>query len=563
MTVETKISKTVEESQKICLDVRKRKESVIEIIHKFTQVIDTENLLKMLPKEIADARKALYTNIKEIEKLEPEVESQALFNDQFKVKVGNKETELSKLKSEVSCLKSTVEIREESVVTINGYKNEIAQLEKDKVTCDSKIREQESEVLSLEQENSSMQEELGNNKVEEEKLDSERCQLVSYLESLTNELNGLEGSGGRKSDLDEVEKKAIRLEKDKDTAESKVRKQEHDIEGLKQEISSMQDELEKNKEETVNLGDEKSQLISDLEVLTKEADSLEASGGKKSDLDALEQEISRLKSDRDTIGSKVGKQELEIQALKQETSSMKDELENNKKESVKLDAEKVQLTSDIEILSKELKGLENSNVKKIDLDKLTDENENVAKKNNTLKEAIDRENQSKLQAKSSTESLNKEIAGLENVLNGLNSQAVSLSQSVMSKEEIDELQTRYELELKERDTLGVNIHTAEVELQNTGSVKEEIMQVHEEFEVVQNEFNEFKGIVGPYENDPEQFEKLKSSVLELEKIETEFKNKAAMAEKQLTNLSNQSDIAAITMKCYREPLDEINKILNS
>ncbi|MGR3176931.1 MAG: hypothetical protein ACUZ8E_02615 [Candidatus Anammoxibacter sp.] len=646
MKLETKERKNVEDSKKYCLDVSERKESAIEIIQKFTNIIDSENLLKFLPGEIGTAKKVIEDSIKYSKKLGLQIDSQIKLNDKCKDEINSKDAELVRLQSEISRIKSVVEAREDRISAVNGLKEKVAllegekgtigskirtletgipsleheissmqdelennkgeverldserdqlasdlesltnevndlgnsggrksaldeivkkvaQLEKDKVAIGSKISKQESDIESLKQETSSLQGKCGNNKEETANLDNEKAQLVSDLESLTNEVNDLESSGGKKSDLDELVRKNIRLKRDRDMAGSKTRKQEAEIESLKQETSSMQEKHAENSGETENLYSAKTQLASDLESLTKEADGLESSGGRKSALNELEKKIIRLNIDKDTIESKTRKQEAEIGSLKVETASMRDRIESDKEETSNLSSGKEQLTSDIESLANEIKGLEESNIRKSDLDKLTAENSRVEKKNNSLKEDVVQANQSKSQTESDTVELNKEIDAIQKLINDLNSTADSLSQTVKSQEEIDNLQSQYKTIASERDKLNESMEKAELELKSVESVKEDIENTQKEFESVQNELNGFKEKVDQYENDPEKLEKLKNDVLELGKMETEFMEKSAASEKQLSTLSNQGDVAAMKMKGYKEPLDEIANMLNA
>ncbi|MGR3220710.1 MAG: hypothetical protein ACUZ8H_12975, partial [Candidatus Anammoxibacter sp.] len=636
--------KKIDDSKKYCLDVSKRKESAIEIIQKFTEIIDSENLLRFLPDEIGTVKKLIEDCIKGFAKLEPQIDAQIRLNGKYKDEIDSKDAELAGLQSKVSRLKSAVEAREDRLSAINGLKETIVQLEEGKDTIGSKIRMLETGIPSLQHEIASMQDELETNNGEVEKLAAERVQLTSDLESSTNESNDLGNSGGRKSDLDEMEKRAIQLKKDKVAAGYKISKQESEIEFLRQETSSMQEKCENNKEETVNLDNEKSRLVSDLKSLTNEANDLEGSGGRKSDLDGLvrgntrlkrdvdaaisktrkqeseieslkqetssmhekhaedrdeteklysaktqlssdleslimaaddlensggkksaldelEKKIIRLNIDKDTIESKTGKQDAEIESLKVETASMRAGIENDQEETETLSSGKDQLTSDIEFLANEIKSLEDSNIRKSDLDKLTVGNSKVEKKNNALKEDVDRANQLKSQTGSSTYEINKEIENIQNVINDLNNKADSLSQSGKSQEEIDKLQIEYKAVLKERDELDGNMNGVELEFESVESTKREIENTGNEFESLQNEFNEFKEKVDQYENNPEQFKKLKNNILELSKMETEFMEKTVALEQQLSTLTNQGDVAAMKMKGYKEPLDEIANML--
>ena len=350
MKVETGKRKTVDDSKKFCRDVRKRKESAIEIVHKFTEIIDSENLLKFLPDEIEQVKKVVEDSIRGFEKLDPQLDTQTKFNDRFKGEVDNRETELVRLQSEISRLKHTVDAREERASAIDVLKKNVALLENDRGAVGSKIRALESEMPLLQHEISSMRDELGNSKEESDKLYSERNQLASELESLTNEINDLESSGGKKTALDELDEKIKQLKNDKISTASKNRRQESEIESLTRETSSSRDELENSKEETSNLDSEKVQLISDLESLTNEVNDLEGSGGKKSDLDELKKKILRLKKDKDTVGAKTRKQASEIEILKEETAFTRAKLENNKEETSNLDNEKPRLVAELESL---------------------------------------------------------------------------------------------------------------------------------------------------------------------------------------------------------------------
>lgn len=397
MTVETDERKTIEESKLFCLDVRNRRESAIEIIHEFTEVIDYENLLKSLPIKIETAKKVTVESNREVDKLELEVDSKALFNNQFKDNVDTKGTELSTLTSEVNSLKSSVETREENIVTINNLKNEIEQLEKDKVNVDSKMNELESELLALEQEISSMQDDFANNEEEEKDLYSKKTDLLLELKSLTKEVKDIESAGGQK----------------------------------------------------------------------------------------------------------------------------------------------------------------------VDLNKLIIENAKISKKNNKLKNILDHKNQAKSKLNAEVETLKAKTDEITTALNESNSKAETLEETVLPQEEIDKLQATCNEVSRERDRLNLSVNKLEDELESAEGVSEEIEKVNNELQTLQNEFNEFKAKVELFQNDPKQFENLKNSILELEKVEIEFREKATYAEKQLTNLSNQADIAAMKMKGYKEPLDNINNILNS
>lgn len=397
MAVTSEIRKTVAGSKRFCDDLRKKRDDAMEIIHRFTEVIDSENLLKLLPGEIASAQKAVDEGVSQIAVLEPQADSLTVRNDQLALKIDAREAELADLRSETGSLKAAVDARVQKSTAVDGLNAEISALEKSKTGINAKIKEHEVKIEELENELVPLQDDLGNNRQEVEKFRSDIEQLSDEIATLTEELKVVEGAGGKKRKLA----------------------------------------------------------------------------------------------------------------------------------------------------------------------RLTEENERIAKKNSGLKDAIARDGQAKAKIKADTEARQNDIEGIDSELIQLDSTMVSLTHSVLPQDEIGRLQAEYDVLLNERAALGSKVDNLECEIKGGDGVKDEIEEIRRELEAVGKEFKEFREKVGVYHEDPERFEQLKGRLQTMEETEAGYRAKASEAEGQLMRISRLADVSAVKMKAYREPVDEINDILNS
>lgn len=399
MRIRAERRKTIEESKRICLQVREKKTRVIESLHKIIEIMESESLLKKLPEDIKNAKDTIEDSKRGFAELQPQLEEKTAYNNKLKEEVDVKGAKFDTLQSEVSRLKSKVGRQEEKTSAVEGLAKKIALLE----------------------------------------------------------------------------------------------------------------------------------------------------------------------SERDGVDSRIGDLIPGIESLKNETSPMQVKLNADKEELQRLESEKQRLTADAEARSEKIKGLGDLKVKTNNLDNLNAENNETVEKISKLKADLGQNEQLKTKALSDKNDIDEQVEGIGKEVDNLKGRADSLNKTVIPKEEIDTLQTRLKTVTEERDGLRGKTAKIEEEIENhmksKGDIIKEVENANSDLESFNDDFNKFKERVELYENDPNQLERLKNRMPELEKIKEEYIKRTENVQEELKHLNNAVDIINTELISYKEAMEEIANVL--
>ncbi len=303
-------------------------------------------------------------------------------------------------------------------------------------------------------------------------------------------------------------------------------------------------------------------LKSEVDLLKSKVERQEE---KISAVDDLTKKIAQLEAERDSADSRIRLLGPEMESFKNETSTMQSKLAVEEEELQRLKPEKDQLREYIETLSEKIKDLGDLEVKKKELNNLIVENNETVEEINKLKSDFDSHEQLKANVELETNNINEEVEGISKEISSFNERADSLNETVIPKEDVDNLQTQLNTMINERD--GLKEKTAEIEkelekhMKSKGGIIEEVNSAGTELETKISGYNSFKERVELYESDTGQLERLKKRIPELEKSGKEHTRRAETAQEELKHLNNAVDIMKTELMSYKEAMEEISNLL--
>jgi len=283
-----------------------------------------------------------------------------------------------------------------------------------------------------------------------------------------------------------------------------------------------------------------------------------------SEIEDLKDKIPQLEAERDRINSRIETLEPEIPALLDETATMQSKTKAGTEELQKREPEKQQLKQNIYALEGKIAGLGDLEEKKKYLASAVEKNDQLSEEVSRLSSEINQSGQSKSEIEAETVRLGGEIKDITGVVDDLRNKERSLNETVIPRNEIDGLQTQ--LNSVERDDLKAGIEQAQKEidghLKEKGGLISEVEAARPELVTMRNDFNVFREKIELYEKRPEQLERLKNRIPELEREAEGYSKSARTAQEELKHLYNAVDIMNTELRTYKQAMQQINSLLN-